>query len=120
MLWGVVFAFFGLGVLPVFNMEVLIPWGNGVYGATLIGFCVTIFFVGRHAFRKNDRALMKALLFGIFTWLVIEVLFSLYYKVFLNVGVDVALMIIFGSLLMKGIQSSPQEKSESKKTYKEI
>ena len=40
-LWGVVFAFYGLGILPIVTPEALIPWGNGVYGATLIGLCAT-------------------------------------------------------------------------------
>lgn len=108
-LWGIVFAFFGLGVLPVFNTDVLVPWGNGVYGATLIGLSATFFFVGRHAFRKNDTELMKALLYGIFTWLVIEAVFSLYYRVFLNVGVDIGIAVLLGYPLIKGIRS--QERS---------
>lgn len=103
--WGVVFAFFGLGVFPPFNTDVLIPWGNGVYGATLIGLSATFFFVGRHAFRKNDAELMKALLYGLFIWLTVEGLFSLYYRVFLNVVVDVGIMVLLGYPLIKGIRS---------------
>ena len=95
-LWGIVFAFFGLGVIPVFNTDVLIPWGNGVYGATFIGLCTTFFFVGRHAFQKKDTDLMRALLYGIFTWLIIEALFSIYYGVFSNAGVDLALAFLLG------------------------
>jgi hypothetical protein len=106
MLWGVVFAFFGLGVLPLFNTNVLIPWGNGVYGATLIGLGATLFFVGRHALRKNDSELMKGLLYGVFTWLITEALFSLYYRVCLNVGVDIAVLALLSFPLIKGIQAS--------------
>ena len=105
MLWGIVFAFFGLGVLPPLNTEVLIPWGNGVYGSTLIGLSTTFFLVGRNAFRKNDAELMKALLYGIFTWLVIEASFSLYYRVFLNVGVDIGVAILLSFPLIRGIRS---------------
>ena len=101
-LFGIVYAFFGLAILPV-SRDVLLPWGNGVYGATLIGFSVTIFFAGRHAFRKNDSNLIKALLFGIFSWLIVEALFSLYYGVYFNFGVDVTLMIFFGFPLIKMI-----------------
>ena len=102
-LFGIVYAFVGLGILPV-QRDVLIPWGNGVYGATLIGFSVTIFFAGRHAFSKNDPGLMKALLFGTFAWLITEALFSLYYGVYFNVGVDVILMLFFGFPLIKMIR----------------
>jgi hypothetical protein len=105
MLWGIVFAFFGLGVLPLFNTDALIPWGNGVYGATLIGLSTTFFFVGRHAFRKSDADLMRALLYGIITWLAIEAAFSLYYRVFLNVGVDIGVAILLSLPLIRGIRS---------------
>ncbi len=104
MLWGVVFAFFGLGVLPPFNTDVLIPWGNGLYGAVFIGFFVTVFFVGRHAFERRDADLMRMLLYGIFTWLAIEALFSIYYRVFLNVGVDLLLAGILGFPLIRGMR----------------
>ena len=105
-LWGIVFSFFGLGVVPFFNTDTLIPWGNGVYGATLIGLSATFLFVGRHAFRKNDTELMKVLLYGIVVWLVIEGLFSLYYRVWLNVGVDIGILILLGYPLVKGIKAS--------------
>jgi hypothetical protein len=42
-LFGTAYAFWGLGILPV-SAEVLVPWGNGLYGATLLGFSVTILF----------------------------------------------------------------------------
>lgn len=106
MLWGIFFAFFGLGIVPVFRSDVLVPWSNGVYGSTLIGLCATIFFVGRHALSKNDTELKKKLLYGIFTWLVLESLFSLYYGVFLNFGVDLGIMLLMGYSLMKSAQSS--------------
>lgn len=103
-LWGILFAFFGLAILPV-SQGVVIPWGNGVYGATLIGLSVTLFFVGRHAFRKQDAGLMRALLQGIFVWLIIEALFSLYYRVWFNVGVDIGILLLLGIPLKRGMQS---------------
>jgi len=109
-IFGVVYAFFGLGILPV-HREVLIPWSNGVYGATLLGFSVTILFAGRHAFRKNDVVLMKSLLFGIFAWLISEALFSLYYRVYFNFGVDIGLMLLFGFPLITMIKRLPREHS---------
>lgn len=103
-LWGVVFAFFGLAILPAPH-DVEVPWGNGVYGATLIGLSATLFFVGRHAFRKNDAELMKALLYGVSTWLIIEALFSIYYGVWFNVGVDIGILLLFGFPLRQGMRS---------------
>jgi len=103
LLFGITYSFFGLGILPV-QKNVLVPWGNGVYGATFIGFMVMIFFAGRLAFETKDKILMKALLYGIFSWLIVELLFSIYYGVFFNAGVDIALMFLFGSPLFYGIR----------------
>ncbi len=111
-LFGIVYAFFGLAIFPV-SRDVLLLWGNGVYGATLIGFSVTIFFAGRHAFRKNDSNLMKALLFGIFSWLIVEALFSLYYGVYFNFGVDLTLIVFFGFPLIKMIRLLQTKKLEN-------
>lgn len=102
--WGVIFSFFGLSILPVSD-EVLMPWGNGVYGSTLIGLSVTLFFVGRHAFRNQDTDLMKVLLYGIASWLIIEALFSLYYQVWFNVVVDAGILVLLCFPLVQGIRS---------------
>jgi hypothetical protein len=108
-------SFFGLAGFPAYceliPKEVIAPWSNGLYGSTFIGFSVLLFFVGRHAFRENDTELMKALLYGIFAWLIIEAAFSFYYAVFFNVGVDLLLALFLGFPLIKGIQSSKKKKS---------
>ncbi len=114
MLFGVFYALFGLAGFPPYAIlipkDVITQWSNGLYGSTFIGFSVLLFFVGRHAFQKNDKALMKILLYGIYAWLIVEALFSLYYKVFFNVGVDILLAIFLGLPLIRGIQSSNREK----------
>ena len=113
-LFGIFYAFFGLIGFPAYR--ILVPkefftfWSNGLYGATFIGFSMLLFFVGRHAFQKNDKGLMKALLYGIFSWLIVEAAFSYYYAVYFNVGVDIALMIVLGYPLIKGMQSSNKKK----------
>lgn len=109
-LFGIFYAFFGLSGFPVYHelvsKEVIAPWSNGLYGSTFIGFSFLLLFVGRHAFRKNDKELMKALLFGIYTWLIVEAAFSIFYSVYFNVGVDILLAMVLGYPLIKGIQSS--------------
>ncbi len=108
-LFGIFYALFGLEGLPVYKKfvpsDVYNDWSNGLYGSAFIGFSVVLFFVGRYAFRKNDTELMKALLYGVFSWLIVEAAFSIYYGVFINVGVDIALMMLFGYPLFKGIRS---------------
>jgi hypothetical protein len=53
----------------------------------MMGWGVTLFMVGRIAFRRNDAELMKAFLCGIRLWLIVEGLFSAYLGVWFNVGV---------------------------------
>ncbi len=47
----------------------------------MMGWGVTLFFVGRIAFRKNDPDLMGALLYGLVIWLIVEAAFSIYFGV---------------------------------------
>lgn len=112
--FGIFYTFFGLEGFPAYSLlipkEIITPWSNGLYGAVFIGFSVLLLFIGRYAFKKNDTWLMKSLFLGIFTWLIIEALFSLYYKVFFNIGVDLALMIFLGYPLLKGMDSSRKSK----------
>ncbi len=62
-----------------------------------------MFLVGRVAFRRNDKELMKILLAGLFLWLAIEAFFSLYLGVFFNAGVDAVVLFFFGVPLTRGI-----------------
>jgi len=107
--FGIFYGLFGLDGLPVY--EKLVPgdvyegWAKGLYGSTFIGFGVLLFFVGRQAFQQNDKSLMKALLYGINSWLVVEALFSLYYGVYFNIGVDIVLMVALSYPLIKGLQA---------------
>ncbi len=99
--WGIVFAFFGLGILPVINREVLLSWESALYGAIMIGWGITLFLVGRIAFRKKDKELMKVMMYGIISWLVVEGVFSAYLGVWFNVGVDIAVLTLFIFPLIK-------------------
>jgi len=109
-LFGVFYGLFGLDGLPVYQK--LVPtyvytnWANGLYGSVFIGFGVLLFFAGRHAFLSNDKVLMKILLYGINSWLIVEALFSLAYGVYFNIGVDIVLMAFLSYPLLKGIQAN--------------
>jgi hypothetical protein len=110
-LWGVVFAFFGLDVLPITNKDVLLPWESALYGAIMMGWGMTLFLIGRIAFRRDDTELMKVMLYGIILWLVVEALLSAYLGVWFNVGVDIAVLGLFSFPLIKSINSQRREKS---------
>ena len=115
-LWGVVFAIFGfaffvgLGILPA-DKAILLSWESALYGAIMMGWGTTLFLVGRVALRRNDAELTKPLLLGIAVWLITEALFSAYFDVWFNVGVDVAVLMLFSFPLIRSIRLSVKEKS---------
>jgi hypothetical protein len=104
-LWGAVFSFLGLGILPV-DRRVLLSWESAMYGAIMIGWGTTLFLVGRVAFRREDAELMKFLLFGIAAWLVLEAAFSARFGVWFNVGVDAGVLTLFALPLVLSIRAA--------------
>lgn len=117
-IFGIFYGLFGLHGLPVYQKfvpdVVYTQWSNGLYGAVFIGFSVLLFFFGRYAFQNKNKTLMKFLLYGIASWLIVEALFSFYYGIYINgiyinVGVDIALMVFLGLPLVIGILSKKYE-----------
>ena len=109
---GVVFAFFGLRILPV-ERTTLLPWQSAIYGAIMMGWGATLWRVGRIAFRRNDSELLKALIFGLVVWLVVEAAFSIYFAVWFNVEVDIAVLALFSVPLLKAIALMKKQSSSS-------
>jgi hypothetical protein len=105
---GVVFAFFGLKILPV-DRQTLLPWQSAIYGAIMMGWGTTLLCVGRVAFRRKDKEIMKALVYGLIVWLVVEAAFSIYFRVWFNVGVDAAVLALFSIPLLKAIAQIKKE-----------
>src|SRR5262245_54707123 len=102
-LFGILYAFVGLRILPV-QRDVLLQWESALYGAIMMGWVTTLFFAGRLALQRGDTDLMKAMLYGLTVWLVIEALFSAYLGVWFNVSVDIGVLALFGIPLIKGMQ----------------
>jgi len=98
-LFGLFFVFFGLRVfsdaVPLIPHEALLPWTSALYGTIMVGWGVTLFFVGHIAFRRKDRELKKALLAGLAAWLALEAAASVWLGVWFNVGVDIAVFVLF-------------------------
>ncbi|MFZ2522285.1 MAG: hypothetical protein WAZ44_04220 [Minisyncoccia bacterium] len=103
-LFGFLYVFFGLGVLPV-DKKVLLDWESGLYGAIMIGWGVNLFLVGRIAFKRNDMELMRSLLYGVVAWLFFEAGVSAYLGVWFNVGVDVGVLALFSFPIIKVLRS---------------
>ncbi len=104
---GITYAFFGLGILPV-QRDVLPRWTSAIYGAIMMGWGTTLLLVGGLAFRRNDAALLRALLAGLAVWLIVEALFSAYLRVWFNVGVDIAVLALFGVPLVRAMRYRPR------------
>lgn len=104
-MWGLVFAVFGLGILPV-DRSVLLAWESALYGAIMIGWGATLFFVGRVALRRRDPELARALFVGIALWLAIEAIFSVRYGVWFNVGVDAGVFVLFSVPLIASVRAN--------------
>lgn len=104
-LFGLFFTFFGLRVfsdaVPIIPHEVLLPWESALYGAIMVGWGVTLLFVGRVAFRRKDRELKRALVAGLAVWLALEAAASAWFGVWFNVGVDIAVFILFAIPLFR-------------------
>jgi hypothetical protein len=102
-LFGIMYCFLGLKILPV-SRTVLLDWESALYGAIMIGWGTTLVLVGRLAFVRNDKELMRILIFGIILWLLVEAAFSAYLGVYFNVGVDIGVGALFIIPLIKAIK----------------
>jgi hypothetical protein len=104
-LFGLFFVLFGLRVfsdaVPLIPPDTLLPWTSALYGTIMVGWGVTLFLVGRLAFRRRDGALKRALLAGLVAWLTLEAAASAWLGVWFNVGVDVAVLGLFGIPLLR-------------------
>jgi hypothetical protein len=102
-LFGLLYCFLGLKILPL-DKGVLIDWESDLYGAIMVGWGSTLFLLGRVAFNRKDKELLKILLCGIIIWLLFEAIFSFYLKVYFNVGVDIAVGAIFAFPIINAIK----------------
>jgi hypothetical protein len=104
-LFGLFFTVFGLRTfsewVPIIPRKTLVPWESALYGAIMVGWGVTLYLVGRVAFRREDRELKRALIAGLATWLALEAGASAWLGVWFNVGVDVAVLILFAVPLFR-------------------
>jgi len=108
--FGVLYCIKGLKILPV-NRNVLVDWESAIYGAIMIGWGTSLFLLGRLAFRRQDKEMLKILLYGIILWLIVEALFSFYLGVYFNVAVDIAVGILFTIPIVNTIQKINKEKN---------
>jgi hypothetical protein len=97
--FGLVYFFFGLKIFsnnaPLIPQNVLLDWESALYGAIMLGWGVTLFLLGRIAFKRDDKELKRVLFVGLAVWLVFEAAASAWLGVWFNVGVDVGIAALF-------------------------
>jgi MFS family permease len=102
--FGLLYFFFGLkifsNVAPLIPSDVLLDWESALYGAIMLGWGVSLFLLGRIAFKRDDRELKRVLLIGLAVWLAFEAAASAWLGVWFNVGVDVAVAALFAVPLL--------------------
>lgn len=105
-LFGIFYSIAGLEGLPVYEkfvpLESLEGWSRGLYGSTFIGFSVLLLLLGRRAIQKKDRDLARILVCGIAAWIIYEAAMSVVYGVYINVLVDIVLILFLSYPLLKG------------------
>ena len=103
--FGLLYFFFGLkifsNVAPLIPPSVLLDWESALYGAIMLGWGVTLFLLGRIAFKRDDKELKRVLLIGLAVWLAFEAVASAWLSVWFNVGVDVAVAGLFAFPLLR-------------------
>jgi len=104
--FGLLYFFFGLKIfsnnVSLIPHNVLLDWESALYGAIMLGWGVTLFLLGRIAFKRDDKELKRILLVGLVIWLAFEAAASAWLGVWFNVGVDAAVATLFAVPLLAG------------------
>jgi hypothetical protein len=103
--FGLLYFFFGLKIFsnnaPLIPHHVLLDWESALYGAIMLGWGVTLFLLGRIAFKRDDKELKRVLMIGLVVWLAFEAAASAWLGVWFNVGVDVVVAALFSFPLLR-------------------
>ncbi len=67
-------------------------WAYGVWGATMVGWGIVLYFVVRGPFAKKEPWSWRAIAFGVLAWFAIDTGFSAYYDVTINVFVNITVL----------------------------
>ena len=70
-------------------------WIYGLLGAVMAGWAVTLWFLSRELTGENLQALIQATFWGLMVWFVLDSAISLIDGVWLNVGLNFSLLLIF-------------------------
>jgi len=93
---GLGFVFLDPGIYPV-DSSVVPRLVQGVLGATMVGWGVTMFLVARYAFSEGKPELLRLILYGLLVWAPIDMTVSIYYaRAWFNVVLNIAILALAG------------------------
>ena len=69
-------------------------WVYGTWGATVAGWGVFITFLAHYPFRRKEKWSWDCMFLGLLIWFLIDTGFSLYYRVHINVILNVILLVL--------------------------
>jgi len=92
---GLGFVFLDPGIYPV-DSSVVPRLVQGVLGATMVGWGVTMVLVARYAFSEGKPELLRLILYGLLVWAPIDMTVSIYYGAWFNVVLNIAILALAG------------------------
>jgi len=81
---------------------------QGVLGATLVGWGVTMLLVSRYAFAMRKPELLRMLLYGLLAWGPVDMAVSIFYGAWFNVALNLIIMVAAGIPLVIAERSLKQ------------
>ncbi|MBW2734469.1 MAG: hypothetical protein JRH20_18950 [Deltaproteobacteria bacterium] len=86
-------AFWG-AKLPAGPTAAFFSWMFAVWGSTMVGWGVTLFYVARYAFAQKLRWARRGLLVSLALWYPIDTLASAFFGVWFNVGLNTTFLLL--------------------------
>ena len=102
--FGFFMAFFLDPIAIPIKQSVVTKLILGILGSIMMGWAITIFFVGRYAFVQRNSFLLKAVLVGLVIWFIPDTAISVYLEAYFNVIVNMIILIAALIPIMYGLR----------------
>ncbi|MFX0079473.1 MAG: hypothetical protein ACFE8O_09570 [Candidatus Hermodarchaeota archaeon] len=111
----ILFSFFNTQINPVFWGSTPVPspaqafqaWIYGAWGATVMGWGITMIFIAYYPFGQQERWAWKAVLVSVLAWYIIDTTISWLFVVIINVIFNTTILIlVIIPLLLTGQEMS--------------
>lgn len=96
---GLGFVFLDPSVYPV-DSSIVPRLIQGVLGATMMGWGVTMLLVARYAFAEGRPELLRLIMYGLLAWAPVDMAVSVYYGAWFNVALNLAILALAGVPLL--------------------